>query len=92
MQFPWQALGIVRLRGGAEVTFRGRRSTLRVVDVWARKCSWQAQGIARLRFVVEKNVAATLGLACERCCSEGMDSQNCLARLRDVCAPMGLPA
>ena len=49
----------------AEVAFRGRRSTLRVLDVWTCKFSWQAQGIVRLRVVVEVNVAVTLGLACE---------------------------
>ena len=47
-----------------EVTFRGRRSILCTLDVWTRKVSWQAQGIVRLRVVVEVNVAVTLGLAC----------------------------
>ena len=35
-----------------------------VLDVWTRKCSWQAQGIVRSRNVVEVNVAVTSGLAC----------------------------
>ena len=26
------------------------------------------------------------------CYLEGLDSRNCLAGLRDVCAPMGVPA
>ena len=30
------------------------------------KWNWQAQGIVRLRVVVEVNVAVTLGLACKR--------------------------
>ena len=34
MQFSWQAQGSVRLRGVAEVTFRGTRSTLCVLEVW----------------------------------------------------------
>ena len=39
---------VARCDGGVtEVTFRGRRSTLRALDVWMRKDSWQAQGIAR---------------------------------------------
>ena len=33
----------------AEVTFRGRRSTLRTLDVWIRQFSWQAQGTMTLR-------------------------------------------
>ena len=54
------------LRGVAAVTFRVRRSTLCVLEVWACKFSWQAQGTLRLRVVVEVNVVVTLGLACER--------------------------
>ena len=52
----------MRLRGVAEVTFRGRRSTLRVLHARTRKVSWQAQAIVRLRAVVELhvNVAVTL--------------------------------
>ena len=41
--------------------------------------------------MVEVNVAVTLGLACERIL-EGLESRNCLAGLRDVCAPMGVSA
>ena len=37
-----------------------------MLDMWTRTFSWQAQGIMRLRVVVEMNVAVTLGLACER--------------------------
>ena len=33
MRFSWQAQASVRLRGVAEVTVRGRRSTLRALDV-----------------------------------------------------------
>ena len=40
----------------AEVKFCGRRSTLCMSDVWTRKFSWQAQGVVRLRVVVEANV------------------------------------
>ena len=58
--FSWQAQGLVRLQGVAEVTFRGRRSTLCVLDVWTCKFSWQVAG------VVGVNVAVTLGLACGR--------------------------
>ena len=65
MRFSWQAQGSVRLRGVAELQFRGRRRTLCVSDVWTRKFSWQAQGIVRLRVVLDVNVAVTLGLACE---------------------------
>ena len=49
----------------AEVTFRGRRSSLCMLDGWIL-VSWQSQGIVSLRVVVEVNVAVTLGLACER--------------------------
>ena len=31
MRFSWQAQGFVKLRGVTEVTFRGRRSTLRAL-------------------------------------------------------------
>ena len=44
MRFSAQAPGIVRLRGVAEVTFRGSRSTLCVLDVWTCKFSWQVPG------------------------------------------------
>ena len=37
-------------------SFRFRRSTLCVLEVWTCKCSWQALGIVRLRVVVEVNV------------------------------------
>ena len=50
--------------------------------------SWQAQGLVRLRVVVEVNVAVTSGLACDRvsgCCLEQLESRNCLAGLLDVC-------
>ena len=50
--------------GGGDI--HGRRSSLCALDVWTRKVSWQAQGIVRMRVVVEVNVAMTLGLACER--------------------------
>ena len=63
-----------------EVTFRGRRSTLRTLDVWTRKDSWQAQGIVRLRAVVEVNVAVTLGLACERVLFGGAGIAKLLGR------------
>ena len=42
--------------------------------------------------MVEVNVAVTLGLECERVSFEGLESRNCLAGLRDVCAPMGVSA
>ena len=45
--------------------------------------------------MVEVNVAVTLGLACERVRSTfggSLESRNCLAGLRDVCAPMGVSA
>ena len=89
VRFSWQAQGIVRLLGVAEVAFRGRRSTLCMLDVWTRKFSWQAQEIVRLRVVVEVNVAVTL---VSGRCLEGLESRNCLAGLLDVCvcAPMGL--
>ena len=86
MRFYWQAQGIVMLRGVTELTCRGRHSTLRTLDVWTRKDSWQAQGI------VEVNVAVALGVACERVLFGGLESRNCLAGLRDVCAPMGVSA
>ena len=80
VRFSWQAQGIVRLRGVAEVTFRGRGRTLCVSDVWTRKCSWQAQGIVRLRVVVEVNVAVTLGLACGRVLFGGAGIAKLLGR------------
>ena len=87
MRFSWQAQGSVRLRGVTEVTFHGRRSTLRATDMGTRKDSWQAQGIVRLCVVVEVNVAVTLGLACERVLFGGAGIAKLLGR---VCAPMGV--
>ena len=66
VQFSRQAQGMVKLRGVAEVTLRGRRSTLCVLEVWTCKILWQAQENVRLGVVVEVNVADILGLACER--------------------------
>ena len=42
--------------------------------------SWQAQGIVRLRVVVEVNVAVTLGLACERMLFGGAGIAKLLGR------------
>ena len=84
MQFSRQAQGIVKLRGVAVATFRGRRSIyfLCVGGVDARICVVRAEVI----------VAVTVGLACERVFSGGVESRNCLAGLLDARAPMGLPA
>ena len=70
------------LCGGFEVwkcDFHGRRSTLCALDVWT-KFSWQAQGIVRLRVVVEVNVAVTLGLACARVLFGGAGIAKLLGR------------
>ena len=64
----------------AEVTYRVRRSTLRALDMWTWKFSWQAQGIVRLRVVVEVNVAVTLGLACKRVLFGGGGTAKLLGR------------
>ena len=66
--------------GVTEVTFRGRRSTLCVLDVWTRKVSWQVQGIVRLRVAVEVNVAVTLGLVRERVLFGGAGIAKLLGR------------
>ena len=86
VQVSWQAQGIVRLRGVAEVTLRGRRGALCALEVWTRKSSWQVQGIVKLRVVVKVNVAVTLGLACERVLFGGAG----IAKLLGVCIPMAL--
>ena len=62
------------------VDIRGRRSTLCALDVWMRKDSWQAQGIARSCVMVEVNVAVTLGLACERVSFGGAGIAKLLGR------------
>ena len=53
---------------------------MRVIDVWTRKVAWQAQGIGRLRVVMEVNVAVTLGLACERALFGGAGIAKLLGR------------
>ena len=79
VQFSWQGQEIVRLGGVAEVTFRGRRSILCVLEVWMCKFSLQAQGNVRLRVVVV-NVTVTLGLACERVLFGGAGIAKLLGR------------
>ena len=51
-----------------------------MLDVWTRKFSWQAQGVVRLRVVVEVNVAVTLGLARERALFGGAGIAKLLGR------------
>ena len=62
-----------------EVTFRGRHNTLCALDVWMRKDSWQAQGIVCGRGEYRCHSGRVSGY-----CLEGLDSQNCLAGLRDL--------
>ena len=51
------------------------------------------QGIVRFRGLVEVNVAVThWDWRVRGCCLEGLESQDCLAGLLDVCGPMALPA
>ena len=64
--------------------------------------SWQAQDFVRVRRVdAERFVVVScgrgeccchIGIGASGCCLEGLESRNCLAGLRDGCAPMGVSA
>ena len=56
-----------------------------------RHFSWQAQGIAKLRFLVEMNVTVTYSRV-SGCGFEGLGLRNCLAGLQSVLSLMRLPA
>ena len=48
-----------------------------LLKVWTRKFSWQAQGVVRLRVVVEVSVAVTLGVVCvSKCGLRGWDRET----------------
>ena len=49
--------------------------------------SWQAQGIVRLRRLVEVNVAVPLGLACERVLFGGAGIAKLLGNTLRICRP-----
>ena len=83
MKVSWQAQGIVRLRGVAEVTFPGRHSIVRVGGVGVQIFVAGA-GNREVRVVVEMNVA----VKCERVLLEGWNRETAW----QGCLMCGLPA